>query len=442
MLDAVKYSLLEPKKKVDALKADIWRLNPFFGRFLIQKLKVIDDKHYLADFKTAFTDGKIIGVHEDLLAKLEPDEMTFIIYHELLHIILGHCVKDDTVNKVNHQLRNVVQDIIINSYLCYNITSYIPPASWDKTGGKGIKPYKNGIIPPADFSTSSFSELWEQVESQLNGAKLKAGDIVNLVLVNKQGIRMEIELNITQNGYASGLGDGNATGNEQSESALSKELGEAHADAKMNGLSSQGIEDIIAGRFEKIVDWRKILKAQFRQWTTSFTACFSNPKKTFVGHGIKMPDYVKDWQDIYNGVDIFKDTSGSIGEKELSLIVGEIQHLIKEYKMEGTFYCWDTELYEGTSLKDINTSGGVTMKGRGGTDIKCVTDFLNENFKTKGRKKCNHRAVVVVTDGYFSDNYNFPKELDIIWLIWDNEDFKPYGPGKHVVVSISSKNVN
>jgi predicted metal-dependent peptidase len=90
------------------------------------------------------------------------------------------------------------------------------------------------------------------------------------------------------------------------------------------------------------------------------------------------------------------DTSGSIGEQELSLFLGTLQEFRSQTEI--TVTCWDAEAYETVKVRgrDILPWVKGKIKGGGGTVIAPALKKTLEKMKPGD-------IVVVLTDGYIYD---------------------------------------
>ena len=91
------------------------------------------------------------------------------------------------------------------------------------------------------------------------------------------------------------------------------------------------------------------------------------------------------------------DTSGSVGQRELSAFMAEIKSICDTVHPECIrLLYWDTkvrqdEKYDMADLDDLIKT--TKPKGGGGTDVGCVGEYIT----TEGIKP---QAAIVLTDGY------------------------------------------
>ena len=96
------------------------------------------------------------------------------------------------------------------------------------------------------------------------------------------------------------------------------------------------------------------------------------------------------------------DTSGSISNKERSLMLSETLGITKQYRdYKISVVCWGTSLLEESlkvyDKKNSKEISDYNFLNGGGTDINCISKFLSEQKLKKSDK------VLVFTDMYFGD---------------------------------------
>lgn len=193
-------------------------------------------------------------------------------------------------------------------------------------------------------------------------------------------------------------GTGNLTEKEKQEL---KELWEdrvstAYTSAKQKGDLPLGIDRLVKHLHREQVDWKSLL----RKYITSFIPSdfsWARRNKKSISMGFYAPDTIK--ERIKVGVAI--DTSGSIGDKELTDFLSEIIGMARGYKgqMDMKLYCHDVDVQAEYDVQngDIEKIKKISMKGGGGTSHIPVMKHINENLK-------DCKAVIFFTDGYSDIN--------------------------------------
>jgi len=183
---------------------------------------------------------------------------------------------------------------------------------------------------------------------------------------------------------------------------------------------------------EPQIDWREVLR-EFIASTCAGSdySTWRKPKRRLVGQGIYMPStYSEQVEELVLAI----DTSGSIGDRELSVFLSEIKSICDTVKpsLVRVIY-WDTEVcrdekYETHELDTLVKS--TKPRGGGGTDVECVPKYMAEH----GIKP---QAVIVLTDGCLYGGWG-QWTCPVLWTVLDNKTAKP-SVGK--IVHVKSNNM-
>ena len=79
----------------------------FYGLLLMHMVYSIDES-----LETACTDGTRITFGSDFLDSLSDSELDFVMMHEILHVVLQHCLRGEDRD---HETFNIACDIVVNS---------------------------------------------------------------------------------------------------------------------------------------------------------------------------------------------------------------------------------------------------------------------------------------------------------------------------------------
>jgi len=117
------------------------------------------------------------------------------------------------------------------------------------------------------------------------------------------------------------------------------------------------------------------------------------------------------------------DTSGSMGEKELTAAATELASACKAANPESvTVLWWDTRVHgrqDFTPEHYDDLHELLKPQGGGGTNVTCVFKYLTEN-------NINTQALVILTDGYVDCDVKAVKDFTIptLWLITHNHRYE------------------
>ena len=185
----------------------------------------------------------------------------------------------------------------------------------------------------------------------------------------------------------------------------------ALAAGKMGGTGNRGLDELLQPQ----VDWREVLR-EFVQTTCAGSdySTYARPNRRLMSQGIYMPSGISEQVE---ELVIAIDTSGSIGQSELTEFLSEVKGVcdtVKPDKVRLLYWGCSVvgdESYDMHELDNLVTS--TKPKGGGGTDVNCVTQYM-------AKKSIKPQAVIVLTDGYLYNGWG-EWTCPVLWTILDNE---------------------
>ena len=202
----------------------------------------------------------------------------------------------------------------------------------------------------------------------------------------------------------------------------------ALAAGKMGGTGSRDLDALLQPQ----VDWREVLR-EFVQTTCAGNdySTYARPNRRLMSQGIVMPSGISEQ---VGELVIAIDTSGSIGQLELTAFLSEVKGVcdtVKPDKVRLLYWGCSVvgdESYDMHELEQLTTS--TKPKDGGGTDVRCVTQYMaDEGIKPQ--------ATIVLTDGYLFGGWG-DWTCPVLWAILDHETALPE-VGK--AVHIKSRNI-
>ena len=184
---------------------------------------------------------------------------------------------------------------------------------------------------------------------------------------------------------------------------------------KMGSGGDRDLEELLQPQ----VNWREALR-EFIQDTCAGKdySTYRKPNRRYLSAGIYMPSGVTEQ---VGELILAIDTSGSIGNHELSAFLSEVKSICDTVHPDGIrLLYWDTQIcrdekYDSQDLDELVKS--TKPKGGGGTDVTCVTDYIREH-------NINAQACIVLTDGYLFGGWG-QWTMPVLWTILDNDGAKP-----------------
>jgi predicted metal-dependent peptidase len=192
---------------------------------------------------------------------------------------------------------------------------------------------------------------------------------------------------------------------------------------RMGGKIPRQIGDLL----EPKIDWRDALRdfvSSAMRGKDEFT--WRKMNKRQMANDIYMPSMENE---TIGDVIVAIDTSGSIGNEELTEFATELASICDLVQPEAVrVLWWDTMVHGEQVFKpDQYQSIGSLLKplGGGGTHVSSVSKYIVE-------KKLNAECVIVFTDGYVESDIKWDISPPTLWMITQCKGFEP-PTGKKVI---------
>jgi predicted metal-dependent peptidase len=346
------------------------------GILMIGERVITDDP----SIPTACTNGRDEMYNRDFVDKLNDAELRFLILHESYHKLYRHITTWKWIADINTNEANVCMDFVINIKLVDDNKDGFATMTGELA---------NGCIDPKyrDMDTA-----------QVYHARKKNGEGQDTGISNSDGTPQD--------------GTGNVPF-DQHDWEGAKEM----TPDQQKDLARDVDEAIRQGALREFVT---------TTCTGSDYSTWQRPNRRYVSAGVYMPSGISE---SIGELVVAIDTSGSIGQPELSRFLTEVKEICDTVHPDKVrLLYWDTEVcgdekYEMHELDDLVTS--TKPKGGGGTMIECVPEYITK----EGVKP---QACIVLTDGYLGGSWG-KWSCPVLWCIIDNESAVP-DVGTHVHV--------
>lgn len=433
----------ELAQKIAKAKIRLLSEHPFFG-LLCSKLQFA----ITPNCKTACTDGETIFFGEEFSYNLNLDELTFVMMHELMHIVQGHCFFPPILDSFLH---NIAADIVVNSIILDELG--VPELD---IAGCEIMHYapdgKEGRIYTVDQVYDMLAKMYPVEEPktgnfQINGLPGSNENGDNDIDNNGDGEDNDDNGNVSLKGKSK-KSKKNDKNSEDAQDEFEDKFFDDHSkwgsleNPTYNKITMQetvfeiveqlkrsgdyGSVPVMADRIvEDIknppVDWRAVLNEFVQTEVTDYS--FSPPDKRFSDGDFLLPDF-NDTSEKIENVFIAVDTSGSISQKELSLAINEIKGAIEQFqdRFKGWLSYFDEDVSEPEPFENYSDVKKIPILGFGGTSFTAVFEKAKERFN--GDLSC----IIVITDGV-SRYPDISETLDVpvLWVMNNNEVTPPWG---------------
>lgn len=172
------------------------------------------------------------------------------------------------------------------------------------------------------------------------------------------------------------------------------------------------------------VDWRVLVKNMCKDKPKK-TFTLANPNVDYMNMGMTLADRRAIGKPTHiSHVKFAVDVSGSVSQKELQVILSEINNIFTHFKVDGELIYWSTNIGDVGMFSSLKDMLKVKPKSTGGTDVRCVFEYLNGEIEVGGKYESDKvrdiKGVFIITDGYFNMNfkdYETAFGRRVVWLI-------------------------
>jgi predicted metal-dependent peptidase len=394
---------LTPEQRLSKAVVDIMG-NPKY--VALAGVLMIGDRTVVDDIPTACTNGRDEMYGRDFVDSLNDAELRFLVLHEVYHKLYKHLITWRHLHDDDPQLANQACDYVINVKIADDNTD-----GWATMpqGGCYSEKYRGWD------SAAVFHDIRENgsPQDQQQGSGQGSGD----------GQPQSPQ------GFDDHDWDGAAELTPDEKRELARDVDEAIRQGaliagKVGSGGDRDLDDLLTPQ----IDWREVLR-EFINTTCAGNdySTWQRPNRRYVSSGYYMPSGISEQ---VGELVIAVDTSGSIGQVELTAFMSEIKSICDTVQPEAIrLLYWDTkvcqdEKYDVHQLDDLVKT--TKPKGGGGTNVECVTEYLTaEGIKPQ--------AAIVLTDGYLGGSWG-SWACPVLWCILDNKSAKP-DTGKYVYIT-------
>ena len=401
---------LTPEQRLSKAVVDIMG-NPKY--VALAGVLMIGDRTVVDDIPTACTNGRDEMYGRDFVDSLNDAELRFLVLHEVYHKLYKHLITWRHLHDDDPQLANQACDYVINVKIADDNKD-----GWATMpqGGCYSEKYRGWD------SAAVFHDIRENGSPQdgQQGSGLGSSD------GQPQSGSGQPQ---SPQGFDDHDWEGAAELTPDEKRELARDVDEAIRQGaliagKVGSGGDRDLDDLLAPQ----IDWREVLR-EFINTTCAGNdySTWQRPNRRYVSSGYYMPSGISEQ---VGELVIAVDTSGSIGQVELTAFMSEIRSICDTVQPERIrLLYWDTKIcqdekYDMNQLDDLVKT--TKPKGGGGTNVECVTEYLTaEGIKPQ--------AAIVLTDGYLGGSWG-QWACPVLWCILDNKSAKP-DTGKYVNIT-------
>ena len=344
------------------------------GTMLLGESTIVDD------IPTARTDGRNKQYGRQFMESLSVQEVAGIVLHEAVHIMLRHIPRHRDLIKENAQLANIAFDYVDNAFI-RSLPSY---------GTTFVLP--EGHLYDEQFKDMTVRQVYEILKKENEGGNGFGGRCNGQTLDDHDTSVIE-SLSDAERG--------------ELEKIVTDAIQQSVILAGMNGVDvPRAIIDAITPE----VDWREAMRefvSETMRGRDDHTFTMFNRKRLV--DELYMPSVISER---VGDVIIAIDTSGSIGQRELSEFMNYMGMLCDQVEPDSVTVLWWDMKVQGTqkltsaygNLKEV-----LKPMGGGGTYVSCVSKYIIDN-------KISADCIVVLTDGYVESQIKWETSIPTLWV--------------------------
>jgi len=349
---------------------------------------------------TACTNGRDEKYGRKFIKELREQELNFLVAHEASHKMYRHLTTWKKLHDENSALANQACDYVINLML------------------KDMDPEERTIAMPKYKTGVYQGKPMGLIDERFRG--MNAKQIFDILKEEDDGEGEGGEDG--EGGFDEHDWGGAKDLSDEEKKQLERDIDQAirqgvMARQKIAGKGAGGIDRELQDLLEPKVDWREVLR-EFVKATcrAKDTSSWRKPNRRFLGTGTYMPSMIGEK---VGHLVIAIDTSGSIGQDELSDFLSEVKGIAEEVNpSQVDLIYWDSEVagHEEYTENDVASIISSTKpKGGGGTSPSCVSEYLKD-------KKIEPECIIMLTDGYVGDDWGKDWTAQVLWCIVGGND--------------------
>lgn len=362
---------------------------------------MIGEKGIKDDCPTAYTNGREDYYGRAFVDGLTDSEFRFLILHETYHKLFKHLTTWEHLYKDDPKLANMACDYVINLMI-------------------------------VDENRDGFATMPKDAEGNNIGLlddKFRNMDTAQVYKILKQDQEQNGSDASNTPNEGAGLDEHDWEGAQEMDADEQRELAQEIDQAIRQGALTAGKVGSGGNRaidqlLQPEVNWREVMR-EFITETCRGTddSTWRQPSRRHMAMGILRPSGITERVgELVIGI----DTSGSIGQQELTKCLSEIKGVCDTVKPESVrILYWDTKVCSEEVYGDVAGACGsleqltqtTKPKGGGGTNVQCVPDHIQAN-------NINAQAVIVLTDGYLGGDWG-AWTMPLLWGILDNKSARP-----------------
>lgn len=358
----------------------------YSGVMMLGKSEVVDD------CPTAKTDGFNKYYGRKFIEELTDNTLRGLILHENLHVALNHVGRFRKEFKKNAHHMNICADYVVNDVIIH-------------LADKELCELPEGALYEEKYHDWSVNEILKDLAEQEQSQNSDNGQSGTDGLTTLDEHDFE--------GTGAGM-------SPQEQREMSQKIENALKEGSiLAGKIGAKIPRAIDELFEPKIDWREMMR-EFISSTCKGSDEYTWRKfnKRMMANDLYLPSMENE---SLGELVIACDTSGSIGQTDLTIFATELQEICNTITPELIrLIWWDSEvcseqIFKPEHYQDI--SKVLKVEGGGGTYLSCVSEYIT-------KEHINADAIIVFTDGYVEHNIQWNISTPTLHIVNGNRNFE------------------
>ncbi|MBP5260608.1 MAG: hypothetical protein J6Z43_00610 [Clostridiales bacterium] len=378
------------KKRLLLSRMRILCKNGFYGLLLMHMEFELND-----ECRTAATNGLKIMFSPDFMDELSDNELDFVLMHEILHVVLKHCLRG---KDLDNEAFNIACDIVVNSNIMHSCND-----------------------DPASITLRKHGESMHLTPDGHEGYEYTAEEVYNKLYISKISKR-------TRKGFNDDHAPWGTLNKNELAAIWDKRLTDAAKAITIRDPSNtcgnipMCIQRILMELNEAQTDWRTLLNEFVQEEVTDYS--FMPPDRRYDQSGFFLPD-LNDNESFVKDILFMIDTSGSMSDDMITAAYSEVKGAVDQYdgRLQGMLGFFDAEVVPPKTFADVEELKTIRPAGGGGTRFDIIFDHVRKELHDSFPS-----CIIILTDGYAP----FPPEstamgIPVIWLINNKSVTPPWG---------------
>lgn len=364
----------------------------YSGIILMGKNEIVDD------CPTAKTDGFNKYYGRKFVEELSDEELRALVLHENLHVALNHVSRFKQEFRKNPHHMNVCADYVVN-----DVIMHLEDTSLCKL--------PNGALYEDKYHNWSVNEILKDLEEQEKDK-------------DKSSPNGDDQQPLDEHDF----GESSQTMTSKEQQEMTQKIENALKEGSiLAGKLGKKVPRAIDELFEPKLDWREMLR-DFISAT-----CKGNDEYTWRKFNKRMlPNdlYLPSMENESVGeLVIACDTSGSIGQDELTIFATELQSIVDTVTPDLIRILWwdyevcSEQIFRPDQYQELHKL--LKVAGGGGTRLSCVSEYIT-------KEQIKAEAIIVFTDGYVEHDIKWNMSTPTLHIVKGNNHFE--GTSGSVVV--------